>query len=163
MIQDLDQITKIFGKVKEFMEVEGFILGPLEANEVVTSPNRKAAIKKWTNFYRSLVIKPCHIIQKLYPVIAQCEAIDAETLKTSKSHLIRQLHSLKGEYDKKYEELLGRLGSLTQEVLLRAFGEHPSKSQTQKVNAYFIELQMEVSNNISKLASIDSKIRSRYA
>ena len=110
-----------------------------------------------------MINRPGHIVQKLYPVITQLEAVDAEALKTSKSHLVRQLHSLKDQYDKEYEELLTRLGSLTQEVLLIAFGEHPSKSQVHNVNAYFIELQMELSNKIGKLAGIDSKICSKYA
>ena len=30
--------------------------------------------------------------------------------------------------------------------MLRAFGEQPKKSHTEKVNTYFMELQMEVSN-----------------
>ena len=103
--ENLDQMAETFSKIKEFMEVGGFTLGATE-NDGAPSPPKKAALNTWTNYYRSLINRPGQVVQKFYPVIAQCEAIDAETLKTSKSHLIRQLHSLKGEYDKEYEGLL---------------------------------------------------------
>ena len=63
-----------------------------------------------------------HIIQKLYPTINQCETLDAKTLKPEKSQLIRQLHSLKAQYDKEYETLIEKLSSVTQDVLLRDLG-----------------------------------------
>ena len=91
---ELDRIAETIAKVKEFLEVTGFTFGPLRNPEEV-SPGRKAALSSWTNHYRSLVMKPGHTIQKLYPTISQCEALDAEVLKTEKSQLIRQLHSLK--------------------------------------------------------------------
>ena len=121
-IKELNQIAKTFAKVREFMEVSGFSLGPLRANEEISSPNRRVALSTWTNYYRSLVMKPGHIVQKLYPVINQCEAMDAKMLQTENTQLIRQLHSLKGKYDKEYEGLIKRFSSLIQDVLLRVFG-----------------------------------------
>jgi len=70
-------------------------------------------------------MKPGHTIQKLYSTISQCETLDAEILKTEKAQLIRQLQSLKAQYDKEYETLIEKLSSVTQDVLLRGFGEHP--------------------------------------
>ena len=74
--EELDQINETFGKVREFMEVGRFSLGQLENNEAL-SPNRHAALNTWTNYYQSLVMKPGHIVKRLYPVIAQCETVNA--------------------------------------------------------------------------------------
>ena len=114
--EELNGIAKTFAKVKEFLEVTGFSFGPLRTAEDA-SPSRKAALSSWTNHYRSLVMKPGHTIQKLYPGINQCETLDAKTLKTEKSQLIRQLHSLKLQYDKEYKMLIERLVSITQDML----------------------------------------------
>ena len=92
--EDIDDMAATFGKIKEFME-EDFSLGMAE--NAVPSPPKKLALNTWTNYYRHLINKPGQVIQKLYPIIDQCEAVDSETLKSSKPHLIRQLHSLKGE------------------------------------------------------------------
>ena len=108
-------------------------------------------------------MKPGHTIQKLYPAISQCEALDAEVLKTEKSQLVRQLHSLKLQYDKEFQTLIERLSSVTQDVLLRGFGENPTQHQSRKIDTYFMELQMEVSIKIAKLTDIDTDIGNRYA
>ena len=93
--EDFDDVAVTFGKIKEFMEVD-FSLGTAE--NVTPSPPKKTALHTWTNYYRSLINKPSQVVQRLSLLIAQCEAIDADTLKASKPHLIRQLYSFKGEY-----------------------------------------------------------------
>ena len=137
---ELDRIAETFAKVKEFLEASGFTFGPMKNTEEA-SPVRKAALSSWTNHYRSLVMKPGHTIQRLYPAINQCETLDADTLKTEKSHLVRQLHGLKLQYDKEFQTLIDRLSSVTQDVLLRGFGENPSQHQARRVDTYFMELQ----------------------
>ena len=80
-VGELDRIAETFTKVKEFLEASGFTLGSMRTNEVVT-PIRKVTLSTWTNYYKSLVMKPGHTIQKLYPALDQCEALDTDTLKT---------------------------------------------------------------------------------
>ena len=91
---ELDRIAETFAKVKEFLEAGEFTFGSTGNNGVAT-PIKKVALSTWTNYYKSLVMKPGHTIQKLYPVLDQCEVMETEILKTEKSHLIRQLHALK--------------------------------------------------------------------
>ena len=85
--KDFDDMAVTFGKMKEFMEVD-FSLRTAE--NVAQSPPKKAALNTRMNYYQSLINKPGQVVQRLYPVITQCEAINADTLKASKLHLIRQ-------------------------------------------------------------------------
>ena len=155
-------MAKKFAKVKEFLEAGEFTFGSTGNNGVVT-PTKKVALSTWTNYYKSLVMKPSHTIQKLYPVLDQCKALDTETLKTERSHLIRQLHGLKLQNDTEIKVLIERLSSVSQDVLLRGFGENPNQHQERRVNTYFMELQVEVSIKIGKLTDIDEGIGKRYA
>ena len=119
-VGELDKIAETFAKVKEFLEAGEFTLRAMGPNEV-TTPVRRLALSTWSNYYKSLVMKPGHTIQKLYPALYQCEAMDAEILKTEKSHLVRQLHGLKQQYDTEFQTLIERLSNVTQDVLLRGF------------------------------------------
>ena len=149
-IGELDKIAEAFAKVKEFLEAGEFTLGP-SGNNGPATPVRKVALSTWTNYYKSLVMKPGHTIQKLYPILDQCEAMETELLKTEKSHLIRQLHALKIQYNTEIQFLIERLSSVSQEVLLRGFGENRSPHKERRINTYFMELQIEVSMKIGKL------------
>ena len=61
--KELGGIAGTFAKVKEFLEVTGFNFGgSTRASE--DSPTRKTSLSSWTNYYRSLVMKPGHIVQK---------------------------------------------------------------------------------------------------
>ena len=71
---DIDDMAATFGKIKEFMEVN-FNLGTPE--NAVTSPPRCAAVNTWTNYYQHIINKPGQVLQKLYPLIGQCEAIES--------------------------------------------------------------------------------------
>ena len=88
---ELDKIAEIFVKVKDFLEAGEFNFGPLPPNQPGT-PVRRSALSIWKSYYKSLVMKPGHTMQKLYPALDQCEAVETEVLKTEKSHLVRQLH-----------------------------------------------------------------------
>ena len=136
---ELDRIAEIFAKVKEFLEAGEFTFGSTGNNGLAT-PIKMVALSTWTNYYKSLVMKPGHTIQKLYPVLDQCEVMETETLKTEKLHLIRQLHGLKLQYDTEIQFLIERLSSVSQDVLLRGFGENRNQHQECRVNTYFMEL-----------------------
>ena len=112
---ELRGIADTFTKVKEFLEVIGFNFGG-STRASKDSPTRKTSLASWTNYYRSLVMKPEHIVQKLYPAINQCEILDAETLKREKPQLIRQLNTLKVQFDKEFQTLIKELSSNPQEV-----------------------------------------------
>ena len=136
--KELGKIAGTFAKVKEFLEVTGFNFGgSTRASE--DSPTRKTSLSSWTNYYRSLVMKPGHIVQKLYPAISQCEILDAEVLKREKPQLVRQLNSLKLQFDKEFQTLIEELSSIPQEVLLRGFMGEPSQHQSCRVSAYFMD------------------------
>ena len=77
---EIGGFTDAFPKANEFLEVTGFNFG--EAS--TTSPTRKSSFDSWTNYYRSLLIRPGQIVQQLYPTIGQCERLDAEVLKRDK-------------------------------------------------------------------------------
>ena len=68
--KDLGRIADTFAKVKEFLEVTGFNFGGSTRGSE-DSPTRKTSLICWTNYYRRLVMKPGHIVQKLYPAINQ--------------------------------------------------------------------------------------------
>ena len=102
-------------------------------------------------------------MQKLYPAINQCQILDAEVLKREKPQFVRQLNSLKIQFNKEFQILIYELSTIPQEVLLRGFMGEPTQHQSRRVSAYFMELQMEVSNKIAKLTDIDNDIATRYA
>ena len=136
---ELGGIADTFAKVKEFLEVTGFNFGrTTRASE--DSPTRKTSLASWTNYYRSLVMKPGHIVQRLYPSINQCKILDAETLKREKPQFIRQLNTLKVQFDKEFQTLIEELSSIPQEVLLSGIMGEPTQHQTRRVSSYFIEL-----------------------
>ena len=74
---ELDKIAETFAKVKDFLEAGEFNFGPLPPNQPVT-PVRRSALSTWTNYYKSLVMKPGHTMQKLYPALDQCEAVETK-------------------------------------------------------------------------------------
>ena len=78
--EEIGGFSDAFARANEFLEVTGFNFGEASAN----SPNRKSAMDSWTNYYRSLLMKPGQVVQLLYPVIGQCESLEAEDLKRNK-------------------------------------------------------------------------------
>ena len=109
---ELERIAETFAKVKDFLGADEFSFGPLPPNQVVT-PIRRSALSTWKNYYKSLVMKPGHTLQKLYPALDQCKAVETKILKTEKSHLVRQLHGLKKQYDSEFQSLIGKLSTVT--------------------------------------------------
>ena len=93
----------------------------------------------------------------------QGEILDTETLKREKPQLIRQLNTLKVQFDKEFQTLIEELSSIPQEVLLRGFMGEPSQHQSRRVSSYFMELQTEIFTKIAKLTEIHSNIATRYA
>ena len=118
---ELDKIAETFTNVKDFLEAGEFNFGPLPRKQPVT-PVRRSALSIWKNYYKSLVMKPGHTMQKLYPALDQCEAMETNILKTEKSYLVRQLHGLMQQYDSEFQSLIDRLSTVTHDVLLRGLG-----------------------------------------
>ena len=108
-------------------------------------------------------MKPGQIVQQLYPTISQCETLDAKVLKREKPQLIRQLNTLKTQFETQFQILIEELGSIPQEVLLRGIPEDPSAHQTHKVGLYYTDLQAEITAKITKLTDIHNDIATRYA
>ena len=94
-------IANAFTKAKEFLEVTSFNFGEASAS-TPNSPTRKSSLASWTNYYRSLMMKPGQIVQQLYPTISQCETLDAKTLKRDKPQLIWQLNALKAQFEAQF-------------------------------------------------------------
>ena len=158
---ELDRIAETFARVKEFLEAGEFTLVP-EGHQGPVTPIRKVALSSWRNYYRSLVMKPGNVIRKLYPLLDQCDDIETESLKSDKAHLIRHLSTLKLQYDSEIEILIDRLGSVTQDVLLRGFGENTNTHQERRISTYFMELQVEISTKIGRLSELNEDIGIRY-
>ena len=63
----------------------------LDENETVFSPPRKKALASWSLYYNS-TINPCaQIVSNLYPIIEQCDTIDADTLKSLRLQIVRKI------------------------------------------------------------------------
>ena len=80
------------------------------------------------------------MVQCLLPLVRQCEAVDAKSLKTSKIHLARQVNSFKQEFDLAYKKLLDCLNSLTGDILSKALGDIPKRVDKDKLSGYWIKL-----------------------
>ena len=60
---EIGGIADAFAKAKEFLEVTSFNFGRgTSASE--NSPTRKTSLASWTNYYRSLVMKPGQKVQR---------------------------------------------------------------------------------------------------
>ena len=93
----LEDIPTTLAKFKEFMN-SAFSISADGADNGLTSPPRKAALRMWTTYCdRSVINVPGSIVQWLLPLTRQCEVIDAETLKSIRLHLCSQVESLKKE------------------------------------------------------------------
>ena len=72
------------------------------------------------------------------------------------------MSTLKLQYDSEIAFLIDRLGSVTQDVLLRGFGENPNTHQERRISTYFMELQVEISTKIGRLSELNKDIGIRY-
>ena len=71
------------------------------------------------------------------------------------------MESLKSEFDTHFERLLEKLNTLTGEILLKCLSENPKKAEKDKVSAYFVELQLEVTEKVQKLRRFQDNLNSR--
>ena len=79
-------------------------------------------------------MKPGQVVQLLYPVIGQCESLEAEDLKQNKPQLLRQLNSLKSQFETHFNTLIEVLSDTPQDVLVRGIPEDLTSQQKRKVN-----------------------------
>ena len=125
MADTLEDIAQTMGKARDFVKCN-FLIGAVGVATVM-SPPRKQALATWQSFYHSTINVPGQIVQQLLPLVRQCEAVDADSLKRNKIHLARQMCSLKLEFDTSFEKLLDKLNGLTGEILVKALGDNPLK------------------------------------
>ena len=126
----LFELADSMAQARSFAESD-FRLG-LEEGTTMMSPPRKKALASWTLYYNA-TINPCaQIVNNLYPIVKQCEAIDADILKSSRLQIVRRMASLKSEFDTSFEHLLEKLNTLTGEILLKCLGDNPHNQITQK-------------------------------
>ena len=156
---EIGGFTDAFAQANEFLEVTGFSFGEASA----TSLTRKSSFDSWTNYYQSLLIRPGQIVQQLYPTIGQCETLDADVLKRDKPQLIRQLNSLKAQFETHFNTLIEELSDTPQNVLIRGIPGDLTSHQTRKINLYYADLQAEITTKITRLTDIHSDIAKRYA
>ena len=93
----------------------------------------------WTSFYRSTINVLGQIVQWLLPLVWQCEAVNADSLKSNKVHLARQVHTLKFEFDVAFKKLLDKLNSLTGDIMAKALGDNPKRAEWEELNSYWME------------------------
>ena len=104
MVDTLEDIAQTMGKAREFVEFN-FLIGG-EGDATVMSPPCRQALATWQSFYHSTINVPGQIVQRLLPLVRQCEAVDADSLKSNKIHLAQQMNSLKFEFDVSFKKLL---------------------------------------------------------
>ena len=71
------------------------------------------------------------------------------------------MESLKSDFDTHFERLLEKLNTLTGEILLKCLSENPKKAEKDIVSAYFVELQLEVTEKVQKLRRFQENLNSR--
>ena len=131
-----------------------------EAESVMIPPCKKA-LSSWTLYYNA-TINPCsQIVSKLYPIVEQCEVLDADLLKSSRLQVVTKKATLKNEFNTCFECLLEELNALTGEILLKCLGDNLSATEKKKVNRYFIELQLEVTEKVQDLKKFQENLNSR--
>ena len=74
---------------------------------------------------------------------------------------MRRMESLKSEFDTHFERLLEKLNTLTGEILLKCLSENPKKAEKDIVSAYFVKLQLEVTQKVQKLRRFQENLNSR--
>ena len=102
-----DDLVRTMEKAREFIECD-FMLGA-KGGESVMSPPRKQALATWQSFYHTTINGSGQIVNCLLPIVRQWEVLEADSLKTSKIHMVRQMSRLKLEFDTSFEKLLGQI------------------------------------------------------
>ena len=87
--------------------------------------------------------------------------VDADSLKSKKIYLARQMCSLKLEFDTSFEKLLDKLNSVSGETLIKALGDNPKRGDQDLLNSYWLELQLEVAQKIAKLTDFQNELNDR--
>ena len=101
MMDPLGDLALSMGKAHEFVECN-FRIGT-EEGENIMSPPRKRVLATWQTYYHTTINGTGQIVNRLLPLIQQCKAINADSLKSSKIHIARQMSSLKMEFDSSFE------------------------------------------------------------
>ena len=80
MSNAIGELTTSMAQAHAFAKCD-FQMGLVEGKNTVMSPPRKKALASWTIYYNSTINLCAQIVNNLYPIVEQCETIDAENLK----------------------------------------------------------------------------------
>ena len=100
MVDALGELAGSMAKAREFAKCN-FQMG-IEEGETIMSLPCKRALVTWQTYYHTTINGTGEIVNRLLPLIQQCEAINADSLKSSKIHLARQMLSLKMEFNSSF-------------------------------------------------------------
>ena len=103
MVDTLGELASLMAKAREFAECN-FQMGAEE--ETIMSLPCKRALATWQTYYHTTIKGTGQIVNRLLLLVQQCEAIDTDSLKTSKIQLVRQMMSAKMEFNSSFEKLL---------------------------------------------------------
>ena len=88
----------LLSQAKEFASCKFYLLADMEEVAVMSSP-RKAALAIWFNKYRGLINMPSKTLDKLLPLLLQCQQYSAEELKMTKIHLVLNMDTLRDKFE----------------------------------------------------------------
>ena len=71
------------------------------------------------------------------------------------------MSSLKAEFDSNFKRLLDKLNSLTREILLKSLGDNPQKKDKDRLNLYWLDLQLEITQKIQKLRTFQDDLNAQ--
>ena len=145
----IDDVITVMDEVRRFVECD-FALGAEGGNSGM-SPPCKQALTKWQRFYHSKINGPGQIVSHLLVLVEKCEASEVDSLKTSRSHLVHQVVEYKSRFDSSFKSLLNELNSLTCDVLVSALGNNTNKKDHERIDNYWMALQIEIADKIKSL------------
>ena len=87
MAEALGELASSMAKAREFAKCD-FQMGTEEGETIMSLPHKRA-LTTWQTYYHTTINGTGQIVNRLLPLIEQCEAKDADSLKTSRIHLAR--------------------------------------------------------------------------
>ena len=83
---------------------------------------------------------PVNTLDKLLPLLLQCKQYDAETLKSTRLHLVRNMDTLKTCFDSDYNNFLQQLSQINSEILYKTYRDRITKHQKDKAAKYWAQI-----------------------
>ena len=114
----LISLAKTLARAKEFALCKFKLLADMEEGAVM-SPPMKVALAVWSYKYCALINVPAKTLDKLLPLLLQCQQYSADELNTTKLHLVHNMGTLQDKIDSEYNDFIMELGLITTEILYR--------------------------------------------